>query len=117
MSHFMFLSDIAGPRWVIMGIVVKLAQSVSLSHSLPHLMSNLDSNRLDYVSDLAHQDDVIAVLTRNCRTDRDSGRWKLEKDKTQKRRELFYELLTYDSWQVCSYFCLFPVINSFRFFI
>jgi hypothetical protein len=32
--------------------------------------------------------------------DRDSGRWKLGKAETQKRRELFYELLTYDSWMV-----------------
>lgn len=29
----MFLSEISGPRWVIMGIVVKLAQSV---RSFPH---------------------------------------------------------------------------------
>lgn len=28
MCHFMFLSEISGPRWVIMGMVVKLAQSV-----------------------------------------------------------------------------------------
>lgn len=61
MSHFLFLSEVAGPRWVIMGMVVKLAQSIGLH--------------------------------------RDSGRWKLEKYETQRRRELFYELLTYDSWQ------------------
>lgn len=29
MCHFMFLSDMGGPRWVMMGIVVKMAQSVS----------------------------------------------------------------------------------------
>lgn len=29
MSHFMFWSDIDGPRWAVMGIVVKLAHSVS----------------------------------------------------------------------------------------
>jgi len=29
MSHFMFLSDIDGPRWALMGLVVKLAHSVS----------------------------------------------------------------------------------------
>jgi len=32
--------------------------------------------------------------------DRDSGKWNLNPEQTQKRRELFYELLTYDSWQV-----------------
>jgi hypothetical protein len=37
MSHYMFLSDVGGPRWVIMGIVMKLAQGVSLrlSHIIP----------------------------------------------------------------------------------
>jgi hypothetical protein len=29
MSHYMFLSDIDGPRWALMGLVVKLAHSVS----------------------------------------------------------------------------------------
>jgi hypothetical protein len=32
--------------------------------------------------------------------DRDSGKWNLDPTETHKRRELFYELLTYDSWQV-----------------
>ncbi|EAU90340.1 hypothetical protein CC1G_09022 [Coprinopsis cinerea okayama7 len=61
MCHFMFLSDMAGPRWVLMGIVVKVAQSIGLH--------------------------------------RDSGKWKLDPEETQKRRQLFYEILTYDSWQ------------------
>jgi hypothetical protein len=34
-------------------------------------------------------------------SDRDSGKWNLDPEQTRKRRELFYELLTYDSWQVC----------------
>ncbi|TFK74898.1 hypothetical protein BDN72DRAFT_758817 [Pluteus cervinus] len=59
MCHFMFISDMGGPRWVTMGIVVKLAQSVN----------------------------------------RDSGKWKLNAEETQKRRDLFFEVLTYDSWQ------------------
>lgn len=54
MSHFMFLSDVAGPRWVIMGMVVKLAQSVSLTHLPANLIPNLDLNRLDYVSNLSY---------------------------------------------------------------
>ncbi|KJA18056.1 hypothetical protein HYPSUDRAFT_45638 [Hypholoma sublateritium FD-334 SS-4] len=59
--HFMFLSEISSARWVIMGIAVKLAQSIGLH--------------------------------------RDSGKWKLDSEQTRKRRALFYELLTYDSWQ------------------
>jgi hypothetical protein len=31
--------------------------------------------------------------------DRDSGRWKVDGVETQRRRELFWELFTYDSWQ------------------
>ena len=31
--------------------------------------------------------------------DRDSGRWKVDEIETQRRRELFWELFTYDSWQ------------------
>ncbi|KAJ7594322.1 fungal-specific transcription factor domain-containing protein [Mycena floridula] len=30
MCHFMFLNDIEGPRWAVMGLVVKLAQSAGL---------------------------------------------------------------------------------------
>ncbi|PPQ94650.1 hypothetical protein CVT25_009381 [Psilocybe cyanescens] len=59
MCHFMFLAEIYNPRWTIMGMIVKVAQSVN----------------------------------------RDSGKWNLDPEQTRKRRELFYELLTYDSWQ------------------
>ena len=31
--------------------------------------------------------------------DRDSGKWKVDSAETQRRRELFWELFTYDSWQ------------------
>ena len=37
MSHYMFLSDIDGPRWALMGLVVKLAHSVS---TRPHRICN-----------------------------------------------------------------------------
>lgn len=30
MCHYMFLSFVDGPRWALMGLAVKLAQSVSL---------------------------------------------------------------------------------------
>lgn len=36
--------------------------------------------------------------------DRDSGKWNLDPRETFRRRSLFYELYTYDSWQVCDYF-------------
>ncbi|EKM81972.1 hypothetical protein AGABI1DRAFT_70548 [Agaricus bisporus var. burnettii JB137-S8] len=65
MCHFMFLSEMGSPRWVIMGIVVKMAHSIGLH--------------------------------------RDSGKWKLNPEETLKRRALFYELLTYDSWQSLTY--------------
>ena len=32
-------------------------------------------------------------------TDRDTGRWKLDLNETQRRREVFWELYVYDSWQ------------------
>lgn len=35
--------------------------------------------------------------------DRDSGRWKVESLETQHRRELFWELFTYDSWQCLTF--------------
>ncbi|PFH45910.1 hypothetical protein AMATHDRAFT_70915 [Amanita thiersii Skay4041] len=61
MCHFMFLAEMGGPRWVVMGMVVKLAHSIGLH--------------------------------------RDTGKWNLNEEETQRRRELFYELVTYDSWQ------------------
>jgi len=33
MCHYMFLSDIEGQRWAVMGLVVKLAQSIGLRKS------------------------------------------------------------------------------------
>jgi Fungal specific transcription factor domain len=35
--------------------------------------------------------------------DRDSGRWKVDLAETQRRRELFWELFTYDSWQCLTF--------------
>ncbi|KAH9989851.1 fungal-specific transcription factor domain-containing protein [Russula vinacea] len=65
MSHYMFLSDIDGPRWALMGLVVKLAHS--------------------------------------CGLHRDSGRWGLDPEETSRRRSLFWEIYTYDSWQSLTY--------------
>ncbi|KAJ7918735.1 fungal-specific transcription factor domain-containing protein [Mycena leptocephala] len=67
MAFYLFLSDRhgtgSGARWAIMGIAVKVAQSVH----------------------------------------RDSGRWKVDPIETQRRRELFWELFTYDSWQCLTF--------------
>ncbi|KLO13295.1 hypothetical protein SCHPADRAFT_904359 [Schizopora paradoxa] len=65
MCHYLFLADVNGPRWTLMGIVVKLAQSIGLH--------------------------------------RDSSRWKLGPEETQKRRALFWEIYVYDSWQSLTY--------------
>lgn len=65
MTYYMFLADRhgsnTGARWGIMGITIKMAQSIGLH--------------------------------------RDSGKWKVDAVETQRRRELFWELFTYDSWQ------------------
>jgi hypothetical protein len=52
MCHFMFLSFRDGPRWALMGLVVKLAQSVSFSLcvGLDFLVSDTSSLSLAYVS-------------------------------------------------------------------
>ncbi|KAI9511531.1 hypothetical protein F5148DRAFT_1274173 [Russula earlei] len=67
MSFYLFFSDkhgtSGGSRWAIMGMAVKLAQSV----------------------------------------DRDTGRWKLDLSETLRRREVFWELYVYDSWQCLTF--------------
>ncbi|KAJ7746905.1 fungal-specific transcription factor domain-containing protein [Mycena maculata] len=69
MAYYLFLADRhgtgSGARWAIMGIAVKVAQSIGLH--------------------------------------RDSGRWKVDPIETQRRRELFWELFTYDSWQCLTF--------------
>ncbi|KAG6916551.1 hypothetical protein DXG01_006377 [Tephrocybe rancida] len=69
MTFYMFLADrhgtSSGARWAIMGIAVKVGQSIGLH--------------------------------------RDSGRWKVDTQETQHRRELFWELFTYDSWQCLTF--------------
>ncbi|KAL0580577.1 hypothetical protein V5O48_001402 [Marasmius crinis-equi] len=66
MTYYLFIADRhgtgSGARWAIMGLAVKLAQSIGLH--------------------------------------RDSGRWKgVDTEETQRRRQLFWEIFTYDSWQ------------------
>ncbi|KIP05474.1 hypothetical protein PHLGIDRAFT_108161 [Phlebiopsis gigantea 11061_1 CR5-6] len=61
MCHFMFMSFRDGPRWGLMGLVVKLAQGLGLH--------------------------------------RDGGKWNLDPEEAFRRRSLFWEVYTYDSWQ------------------
>ncbi|EAU90145.2 hypothetical protein CC1G_05683 [Coprinopsis cinerea okayama7 len=42
---------------------------------------------------------IKVAQSRRHLSDRDSGRWKVNAEETQRRRELFWELFTYDSWQ------------------
>ncbi|KAL0060885.1 hypothetical protein AAF712_012349 [Marasmius tenuissimus] len=70
MTYYLFIADRhgtgSGDRWAIMGLAVKLAQSIGLH--------------------------------------RDSGRWKgVDRDESQRRRQLFWEIFTYDSWQCLTF--------------
>ncbi|KAF9454249.1 hypothetical protein P691DRAFT_443633 [Macrolepiota fuliginosa MF-IS2] len=69
MSHYLFLVDRHGAaseaRWLIMGIVVKVAQSIGLH--------------------------------------RDSGHWNFDLTETRSRREIFWEIFTYDSLQCLTF--------------
>ena len=95
------------------------AEELRLAHSHRTLHSrgySFSFSRLVYVSPFAFQLQPQGCQCRfvriigaysNFRADRDGGKWKLDAENTQRRRELFYELLTYDSWQVIrvSLFC------------
>ncbi|KAG5650570.1 hypothetical protein H0H81_011777 [Sphagnurus paluster] len=69
MTFYLFLADrhgtSSGARWTIMGIAIKVGQSIGLH--------------------------------------RDSRRWNVDALETQHRRELFWELFTYDSWQCLTF--------------
>ncbi|THH15615.1 hypothetical protein EW146_g4890 [Bondarzewia mesenterica] len=69
MTFYLFFADRhggnAGPRWAIMGLAVKLAQSIGLH--------------------------------------RDTGRLGVEPIETRRRREVFWELFVYDSWQCLTF--------------
>lgn len=69
MTFYLFMSDRhgsnSGARWAIMGIAIKVAQSIGLH--------------------------------------RDPSRWGVDQKETLRRRELFWELYTYDSWQCLTF--------------
>lgn len=85
MSFYLFLADRhgrgSGTRWAIMGMAVKVAQSIGLRESISYEL-------------------IVNCWPTSNTSDRDSGRWKVDPAETQRRRELFWELYTYDSWQV-----------------
>lgn len=82
-----------------MGLVVKLAQGVSLSSCSTlgrQLTPALLPARTPSVSKNAHTDVLILIFV----ADRDSGNWNLSAEETFKRRSLLWEIYVYDSWQV-----------------
>jgi hypothetical protein len=50
MAHFMFLADIDEPRWMIMGLVIKMAESVSSPDDFNTRRINRDLDGTPYVS-------------------------------------------------------------------
>lgn len=106
MSLYLFFADrqglSGGSRWAIMGMAVKLAQSVS--NLARDSCTNCDTDnycfRLDFVrkfliSCLETSPNIPSFVS----TDRDTGRWKLDASETQQRREVFWELYVHDLWQ------------------
>nr|VWO94620.1 N/A [Ganoderma boninense] len=87
MCHYMFLSFVEGPRWALMGLAVKLAQSLGLRKNIFHVFPP----------------GILLNAQFTTLLDRDSGKWNLDPRETFRRRSLFYELYTYDSWQSLTY--------------
>ena len=56
----------------------------------------------------------MAETEANFKSDRDSTRWKMEESETNSRRETFWELYTYDSWQVSHRLLIFQMILTNR---
>lgn len=83
-----------------MGLVVKLAQGVSLSSCSTLVrqltLAALFPARTPSVSKNAYTDVLILISA----ADRDSGNWNLSAEETFKRRSLLWEIYVYDSWQV-----------------
>lgn len=104
MTFYMFFADrhgtSTGVRWQTMGLVVKTAQSVSpitCCVSAPHNLMGLSSQmglRKSLQDLLAEEEDIEHLFHELL--DRDL---KVNHHETQRRRELFWELFTYDSWQ------------------
>lgn len=94
----MFLSFIDGPRWALMGLAVKLAQSVSPISFLMWLSRLKFAMRQVGLRRFLHT--FAVTRSQHPISDRDSGKWSLGPEETQRRRSLMWELHTYDCWQV-----------------
>lgn len=60
--------------------------------------------RLDFVSPISGT--ILVTISNGIHpipVDRDTGRWKLDPSETQRRREIFWELYVYDSWQCLTF--------------
>lgn len=110
MTFYLFLADrhgtSSGARWAIMGIAVKVGQSVGYfctSSFIIFLISmwprSLDWTAYVFLPESYPLEPFLHFLS----ADRDSGRWKVDPIETQRRRELFWELFTYDSWQCLTF--------------
>ena len=73
------------------------------------------AHRLDYVSTFFATQTAQSDLS--LFSDRDIGKWKANPQQAQKRRELFFELVTYDSWQVSFFKRFFFSFHTLTFFI
>lgn len=64
------------------------------------LIANLPllSDRTSWVFQIPFKRQLLSEFVQSP-VDRDTGRWKLDPSETQRRRETFWELYVYDSWQ------------------
>lgn len=107
MSFYLFLADRhatgSGIRWLIMGLAIRVGQSVSQSpastQDIFHMYFLLQIGLRTFNSHSLLSIVYGSHLFWLC-LDRDSGRWNVGITETQRRRELFWEMFTYDSLQV-----------------
>jgi hypothetical protein len=85
--------------WSIMGLAVKLAQSVS---SLAKSILGLADPLSPVGSSCVTLSSRIAVRSPPPSLDRDGNRWKVIPEESQRRRMLFWELLNLDARLVCA---------------
>lgn len=107
MCHFMFFAEMSGGRWVTFGMITKLAQSVSVAFlplgllvNFAILIPQIGLRKLSYFLLTLAKHIFIHFLV-----DRDIRKWRVDAEQSQQseqRRDLFYEVFTFDSWQVRS---------------
>lgn len=94
--------------WSIMGLAVKLAQSVS---SLAKSVLGLADPFSPVGSACVVLSSRIAVRSPPSSLDRDGNRWKVIPEESQRRRMLFWELLNLDARLVCSTSFFAPLLD------